>query len=148
MKYLRSRIVKKRGLFLGGGNTMEERLCGLTKPEVGKRGEDLALAYVLQMGLKFVARNWHYGHAELDLVAEDHSFIHFIEVRTLVYPNKIEPFETINTFKQRHIIKAARAFVAKYGINKEVVFDVVSVVLNGENYKLEYIKNAFTPLWG
>lgn len=127
---------------------MEKRLCGLTKTEVGRRGEDLALAYVLEMGLKFVTKNWHYGHNELDIVAEDSLLIHFIEVRTLVYPSEIEPFETINIYKQRNIIKSARAFMGKYGINKEVVFDVVSIVLNGENYKLEYIKNAFTPLWG
>ena len=42
---------------------------------------------------------------------------------------------------------AARRFVVEHGIINEVAFDIVSVVVNGEFYSLEYIENAFLPEW-
>lgn len=114
----------------------------------GRAGEELARAYLEQKGLKFVRQNWYCGHLELDLVMEDESFIRFIEVRSLTYPNVIEPFETVNILKQRRVIRAAGAFLRKEGIRKEAVFDVVSVVFfHPGSFKIEYIPDAFTPLW-
>lgn len=126
---------------------MKGELNGFGKKETGKRAEDIALSYLENLGLKFVTRNWHNRHNELDIIMEDDVFIRFIEVRSLVYPNMVEPFETIGIQKQRKIIKAARAFMGMYNIKKEVVFDVVSVVFNVKSFKIEYIVNAFTPLW-
>lgn len=123
------------------------RLCGFSRRDAGRYGEDLALSYLTNLGLTLIAKNWYSGHCELDMVMEDDCFIRFIEVRTLVYPNTVEPFETINIKKQRNVMNAARNFIGLYKIKKEVVFDVVSIVFNGENFKIEYIKNAFTPLW-
>ncbi|MEF9931105.1 MAG: YraN family protein [Bacteroidales bacterium] len=126
---------------------MDKELIGFSRQAVGRRGEDIANTYLKALGCKVVARNWYSGHNELDIVVEEPCFIRFVEVRTLVYPNVVEPFETIGILKQQKVIKAARAFIVKNRINKEVVFDVVSIVLNGNDFRLEYIKNAFTPLW-
>jgi hypothetical protein len=30
---------------------------------------------------------------------------------------------------------------------KEVVFDVVSILFNGELFKVEYVREAFAPTW-
>ncbi len=126
----------------------EVKRCNRDNRSMGKSGEDVAVAYLEKSGLKFVARNWYSGHLELDIIMEDDSFIHFVEVRSLMFPNVIEPFETIDVRKRKRIIKSAGAFIGKYGVKKEVVFDVVSVVFfkNG-NFKIEYIANAFTPVW-
>lgn len=114
----------------------------------GKRAEEIAVKYLEDLGLKFVARNWYSGHLELDLVMEDECFIRFVEVRSLAYPNLVEPFETVNILKQRRVIKAAGAFLRREGVRKEAVFDIVSVVFFGaDDFKIEYIPQAFTPLW-
>lgn len=113
----------------------------------GRAAEDRAIAYLEQLGLKFVTRNWYNGHTELDIIMEDDAFIRFIEVRSLEYPHSVEPFETVDIRKQRHIIRAAGRFIAKYKIEKEAVFDIVSVILKDGNFNIKYIANAFTPLW-
>lgn len=38
--------------------------------ELGREGEDEALLYLTQKGYTLLARNWHIGHLEIDIVAE------------------------------------------------------------------------------
>lgn len=130
-----------------------ENLRFKNRQELGKRGEELALEYLLQRGMKLLARNWRCGHKELDLVMEDEEFIRIVEVRTREYPSQIDPFESITSPKRRKIIAAAKGFLAQEGGRgklsgrKEVVFDVVSVLCNGEFFEVKYIGEAFTPSW-
>ena len=113
--------------------------------EIGRRGEDVALNFLLARGMTLVARNWRSGHKELDLIVEDERFLRIVEVKSLVYPNVIDPFEVVGWQKRRRVIAAAQHFVALKKIGKEVVFDIVSVVFNGTFYKVEYFPQAFVP---
>ncbi len=121
------------------------------RQELGKKGEDVALEHLLQMGLKLVERNWRCGHKELDLIMEDEGFVRIVEVRTREYPSIMEPFESITAQKRNKVIAAAKGYMAQKGRflhgGKEVVFDVVSVLFNGEFFEIKYLKEAFAPLW-
>ena len=129
------------------GNRFEKRQL------LGKKGEDAALEYLLQRGMKLLARNWRCGHKELDLVMEDGNFIRFVEVRSREYPSIIDPLESITAPKREKTIMAAKGFLARMGQEgklsggKEVAFDVVSVVFNGDLFELKYIGEAFGPSW-
>ena len=128
-----------------------ENLRFKNRQELGKRGEELALEYLLQRGMKLLARNWRCGHKELDLVMEDGEFIRIVEVRTREYPSQIDPFESITSPKRRKIIAAAKGYMAQKGKflqgGKEVVFDIVSVLFNGELFEVKYMREAFAPKW-
>ena len=131
-----------------GGN-MEDLWCK-NRQDLGKRGEDVALEYLLQRGMKLLVRNWRSGHKELDLVMEEEEFIRIVEVRSRNYPAQIDPFESVDMAKRKKIIQAAKGFVAENRSRikgKEVVFDVVSILFNGELFKVEYIREAFAPTW-
>ena len=131
-----------------GGN-MEDLWCK-NRQDLGKRGEDVALEYLLQRGMELLERNWRSGHKELDLVMEEEEFIRIVEVRSRNYPAQIDPFESVDMAKRKKIIQAAKGFVAENRSRikgKEVVFDVVSILFNGELFKVEYIREAFAPTW-
>lgn len=115
--------------------------------ELGRRGEDVALRFLLDKGMVLVARNWRNGHLEIDLIMDDGRVLRIVEVRSLSYPNDYDPFESVGYWKRRKIIKAARRFISVTGCCKEVVFDVVSVVFNGDVYRLEYFPDAYTTDW-
>ena len=120
------------------------------RQDLGKRGEDVALEYLLQRGMKLLERNWRSGHKELDLVMEEEGFIRIVEVRSRNYPAQIEPLESVDMVKRKKIIQAAKGFVAANRSRikgKEVVFDVVSILFNGELFKVEYVREAFAPTW-
>ena len=121
------------------------------RQELGKRGEDVALEYLLQRGMRLLERNWRSGHKELDLIMEEEGFIRIVEVRTREYPSVMEPFESITVQKRNKVIAAARGYIAQKGRflsgSREVVFDVVSVLFNGELFEIKYLREAFAPLW-
>ena len=118
---------------------------------LGKKGEDVALEYLLQRGMKLLERNWRCGHKEIDLIMEDGGFIRFVEVRTREYPSNMEPFESVSVQKRNKVMAAARGYMAGKGIKmcrgKEVVFDIVSILFNGSLFEIKYIGDAFAPLW-
>ena len=118
----------------------------MKKNETGRRGEEIALAWLLAHGFRLLDRNWRAGHKELDLVVESDARVHIVEVKTLTPPLLVHPFEKVDTRKQAALVQAARRYIAWRHVSKEVQFDVVSVVLAGEHPEVEYIPEAFYPI--
>ncbi len=114
---------------------------------VGRKGEDLALEFLISRNMRLVARNWRCGHKEIDLIMDDGEFLRIVEVRTLCYPNVRRPAESVDRRKRSRIMCAAKKFVNSHGIRNEIVFDIVSVVINGGFHSIEYIAGAFSPQW-
>lgn len=116
----------------------------------GKFGEDLAVDYLEGKGFSILARNWRSGHYELDIVALDGDGIHFVEVRTRINP-EILPQETVNSPKQRKVVEAAKRFLKEEANRKfsdfEAFFDVVGVTVVNDSAELEYIPQAFIPIY-
>jgi putative endonuclease len=98
---------------------------------VGRRGEDLAHRYLQMAGFKIVARNYKPGEdSEVDIVARLGELLVFVEVKTRVSSEHSAPERAIDGEKQRHILKAARAFASRANIDWDHVrFDIVSIVL-------------------
>jgi len=111
----------------------------------GKRGEDLARIYLEQNGFTILHVHWQCGHKELDIVAERGGMLHVVEVRSRTEPCLVEPPQTVQYEKQHHVMAAARAYIYKNKIDKEVQFDIVSVMFTMDGHKIEYIPKAFYP---
>ena len=118
----------------------------MKKSETGRRGEELALNWLLAHGLTLRDRNWRGGHKELDLVMESAERVHVVEVKTLTPPLQHQPFEKVDAAKQARLAAAARQYIAQRQVRKEVQFDIVSVVLDGADPTIEYIPEAFYPI--
>lgn len=120
--------------------------------ETGRRAEDIALDFLKGKGQILLDRNWRYGHKELDLIMKSVSQggierLHIVEVRSLKEPNLCDPYESIDIFKQRAVISAARAYIQLNNINMETQFDIVSVIFKADSFELEYFPDAFAPSW-
>jgi len=113
----------------------------------GKKGEELARIYLGQNGFTVLHVHWQHGHKELDIVAERGQMLHVVEVRSRTEPYLVEPSQTVQYAKQRNVIAAARAYIYKYKVEKEVQFDIVSVVYGEQDTDIEYIPNAFYPYY-
>lgn len=116
-----------------------------TTVETGKAGEEAALNYLLGRGLSLRERNWRVRHLEIDLIMEDERYLHIIEVRTRMRHDPIEPKDTVNKEKQQRLIRAASSYIFKNNIQKETLFDIVSVTYDDGSPDIEYIEDAFTP---
>ena len=119
----------------------------MKKSETGRRGEDLALAWMQDHGFRLLDRNWRSGHKELDLVMEGEERVHIVEVNTMTPPLLIQPFEKVDPAKQGRLVAAARHYIAQRQVTREVQFVVVSVILGDGQPQVEYIPEAFFPIW-
>lgn len=121
-----------------------------SRQQTGKFGEDMAADYLEGKGFTILARNWRSGHYELDIVAVDDDGIHFVEVRTRINP-EILPQETVNFAKQHKVVEAAKRFLREEAYRRfsdfEAFFDVVGVTLSNDGTDLEYIPQAFIPMY-
>ena len=112
---------------------------------LGKKGEMLARNYLEEKGFNIRHVHWQHGHKELDIVAERGEMVHIVEVRSRTEPYMVEPSQTVQYQKQRNVLAAARAYIYRYKIAKEVQLDIVSVVYGLDGTKIEYIPRAFYP---
>ncbi len=115
--------------------------------ELGKEGEELAKNFLINLNYSIIQTNWHFGHLEIDIIAETPSTIIFCEVKTRSSDKLSSPENSVNFQKQRNIIKAANHFVLKNGINKEVRFDIISIIQKKNGPAIQHIPDAFTPRW-
>ncbi len=113
---------------------------------LGKRGEDIAHRYLQRAGFKVVARNYRPGgDSEVDIVARLGELLVFIEVKTRRSNEHSAPERAVDDEKERHILKAARAFVTRAGVDWSMVrFDIISVVM-ADPPAIRHFEDAFAP---
>jgi putative endonuclease len=98
---------------------------------LGKRGEDMAHRYLQRAGFHVVARNYKPGEdSEVDIVARRGELLVFVEVKTRESDEHAAPERAVGDEKERHILRAARTFVTRSGIEWERIrFDIISIVM-------------------
>lgn len=113
---------------------------------VGRQAEQLAFDYLIERGLRPVARNFHSRGGEIDLIMLDGNCLTFIEVRYRAATTFIAASHTVDHRKQRKIIRTAAMFIAR---NRRfsaytMRFDVVAIEGPAEQ-TVEWIQDAFRP---
>ncbi|MFZ2960863.1 MAG: YraN family protein [Candidatus Ozemobacteraceae bacterium] len=120
------------------------------RQELGKRGEEAAVAFLVGKGYRLIERNYRTRAGEIDIIAFDGETLVFVEVRARTSSRQGNPFETVTRSKQEKLIKMARWFLAARGIGSGVPcrFDVIGL-LPGADGRLypEHVTNAFQVGW-
>lgn len=112
--------------------------------ELGILGEKIAREYLQGKGYKIMDYNWRFLKDELDIIAEHDDTLVVIEVKTRSSWQYGEPHEAVTPKKQKFIVRAADAYVLEKEIDKEVRFDVISIVMAGNDVsELTHIEDAF-----
>jgi len=115
--------------------------------ELGSKGEELALAHLRTKGFLIKECNWRYGKEEVDIIATKDDRLVIIEVKTRNSSFFGSHAQFVSKAKQRHLIRAAQGFTDQKGIDLEVRFDVIGIVLNQQQVQIDHIENAFQPQW-
>ncbi len=116
-----------------------------TRQRLGQRGEKLATEHLLAQGYRILARNVRYPAGELDIVAQDGSYLVFVEVRTRRGRNYGSPEESVTRTKQAKLIEVARTYLQEHELHDvDWRIDVVAVELapDGRLLRVEVIKDA------
>jgi len=112
---------------------------------LGKRGEDLAHRYLQRAGFQVVARNYKPGQdSEVDIVAWHGELLVFVEVKTRTSDEHSAPERNVGPEKERHILRAARAYATRAGVDWDNVrFDIISIVMNNPP-TITHFQDAFS----
>lgn len=112
---------------------------------LGQKGENEAALYLEKKGYRIRHRNWKSGKLELDIVAENHDYIVFVEVKTRTGEIILQPGEMVPKLKQDSIVFAADGYVKRYNLDKQSRFDLIRVVSRDNKFEIEHIEGAFYP---
>ncbi len=108
--------------------------------QLGKRGEELAAAYLQQLGYRLVAANFTVPvgrnsigtllNLEIDLVAYEGPTLCFVEVKTRTSDRFAAPSANVDIRKQRQITRASRSYRRMLGVLEQPYrYDVVSIIM-------------------
>ena len=111
---------------------------------MGNFGEYLAGNYLEKKGFKIINKNYSSRYGEVDIVAEKNNSLVFVEVKLRKKNSKVSGGESVNSFKQRKIIKTALVYISNLKKDLNARFDVVEICGGVDNHKITHLENAFT----
>jgi putative endonuclease len=113
--------------------------------DLGKAGELAAAEFLIQNGYSIRAQNWKTKFGEIDIIAENKDWLVIAEVKSRSNTTFGKPEEAVDYRKQRTLVNMADYYIRQFKIDKETRFDILSVLINGENATVTHLTNAFSP---
>lgn len=112
--------------------------------DLGKKGEEEAIAYLIQQGYQILETNWKYKRLEIDIIAYSQGTLCFIEVKTRRDRRFAEPHQALTKAKQKRILVAANHYIRYNQIDSEVRFDLITIIPS-ETPPLTHYEEVFLP---
>lgn len=109
----------------------------------GRKGEELAAAYLKDRGYAILHRNYRTPLGEADLIARDGEAVVFVEVKARSSDAFGQPFEAVDPRKREKIKRVALYYLKQNRLDLPVRFDVISIVSRNGGDEVSHIKEAF-----
>lgn len=111
--------------------------------ELGELGEQLAVDFLIENGYKILERNYRYMKAEVDIIAQKKDVLAVIEVKTRSTTHFGDPQDFVNPKKIKLLLSAIDYYVVQRDLDLDVRFDIVAVIYQKDNTKIEHLEDAF-----
>ena len=114
---------------------------------LGRWGEDQAVGCLRDKGFHISAANWKCRFGELDLVAEDGTYLCFVEVKLRRSDAYGSPREFVDLRKQARLRTAAQLYLVQHPTELQPRFDVVEIYapqgVKTSKPKIIHLENVF-----
>lgn len=118
------------------------------RQRLGHQGETLACDELQSLGYTIVERRFRTRFGEIDVVADDHGTLVFVEVKTKTDSTFSDPVESVTAAKQRRLVSMAEQYVAfQQNDDMPCRFDVVTVDMSVTPSRIVVYRDAFRPGW-
>jgi putative endonuclease len=113
---------------------------------LGAWGEERAVKYLRQQGMKILEQNFTTPVGEIDIIARDKKVLVFVEVKTRRSTIFGSPQEAVGVRKQRQIVRTAHWYLQNHSCDKyQPRFDVIAILCqSGEDVQITHIRDAFS----
>jgi len=111
--------------------------------DLGKLGEELAIAFLQKNGYEILETNWTFQKAEVDIIAQKENVLAIIEVKTRSSLEFGLPQDFVKPKKIQLLVKAVNEYLISNDLDAEVRFDIISVFKEDKELKIEHLEDAF-----
>lgn len=111
--------------------------------QLGKKGEQLAVDFLLKKGYTIVERNYRFDKAEVDIIAQQNDILAIIEVKTRSSTDFGNPQDFVKPKQIQRLVKAVNEYVTINNLNVDVRFDIIAVVKDSKGFNIEHLEDAF-----
>jgi putative endonuclease len=111
--------------------------------ELGKKGEKLAVDYLVKNNYDIIERNYRFDKAEVDIIAKKNQILAIIEVKTRSSSDFGNPQDFVKPKQIQRLVKAVDEYVTENDLDVEIRFDIIAIVKTGTSYDIEHLENAF-----
>ena len=123
----------------------------LLRNKLGSDAEAFACQYLSEQGLKILAQNYRIRQGEIDIIAQEHEMLVFIEVRMRKHHSFGGAAQSIDARKQQRLIKTAQHYLMKTGLTdaQPCRFDAICLSpapsSQQDSFTTDWIRDAFRP---
>lgn len=133
-------------------NELKLKTMKTSKMAVGRKGEETARDFLRREGHSIIECNWRSGHLEIDIISIKGNELHIVEVKSRTAPAAARPELNVNYKKRERLTRAAKAYLHSRHRETlppalEVLFDVLTVVFDGNITRVEYFPGAYIPIY-
>lgn len=111
--------------------------------ELGKKGEQLAVDFLLKNNYNIIERNYRFEKAEVDIIAKKDEILAIVEVKTRSTTDFGNPQDFVKPKQIKNLVKAVDEYVTENDLDVEVRFDIIAIVKEKKGFAIEHLENAF-----
>jgi len=111
--------------------------------ELGKKGEQLAVDFLIKNGYKIRDKNWRFQKAEVDIIAQKGEVLAVVEVKTRSTEYFGNPQDFVKEKKIKLLVKAIDHYVTSKDLDVEVRFDIIAILHQNNKFTIEHLEDAF-----
>lgn len=112
--------------------------------DLGTLGEKKAIEYLISKGYTVLHKNWRYQKAEIDIIAQKADLLIAVEVKTRSSSVFGNPQDFVNQKKIRLLVHAFDHYIVSNDLDVKARFDIIAVLLNQSETKIEHLEDAFS----
>lgn len=111
--------------------------------ELGKFGEEMAVAFLEKEGYTILETNWTFQKAEIDIIAQKENILAVVEVKTRSSLDFGLPQDFVKPKKIQLLVKAVDEYVSSQDLDVDVRFDIIAIHKEGKSFVIEHLIDAF-----
>jgi putative endonuclease len=111
--------------------------------ELGKLGEEMAVAFLQKNGYTILETNWTFQKAEIDIIAQKETVLAIVEVKTRSSIDFGLPQDFVKPKKIQLLVKAVNEYIVSNDLDINARFDIIAIHKEKNQYVIEHLEDAF-----
>ena len=111
--------------------------------ELGKKGEQLAVDFLIDRNYTVVERNYRFDKAEVDIIAQKDGILAIVEVKARSSTEFGNPQDFVKPKQIKNLVKAVNEYITENNLNLEVRFDIIAIIKKDSKFEIDHLKDAF-----